>query len=79
MGDDGDLALSLSHHALQHQLTLGNALIDALAGGAANIQTLNTLLDEPAGQCANALGADCAVFVIAGIEGGNNAFSFLVS
>ena len=73
VGDDGQLALALGHDVLQDQLTLGHGLVDALAGGAADVDALDTLLDEPTGQLADGLGIDAALGIVAGIEGRNNA------
>ena len=55
----------------------GHGLVDALAGAAANIQTLNTLVDEPLGQSLGALDGNSAVVVIAGVQSGDNAFVLL--
>ena len=76
VGNDGDLALGLSHNVLQNHLTLFLALVDALTGGTAHIQALNALADEIPGQVPDSLGADIAFFVIASIEGGNNTLKF---
>ena len=77
VSDDGQLALGLSHDVLQNQLALFLALVDALAGGTANVQTLNTLVDEPLGQSLGALDGDSTVVVVAGVQSRNNAFVLL--
>ena len=76
MGDDGQLALGLSHDVLQDQLPLFLALIDALTGGAANVQALYSLLDKPAGQLPDSLRADVAFLVVAGVERRDDALEF---
>ena len=73
VGDHGQLALGLAHHSLQGLLALFLALVNALAGGTANVYALNALLDEVAGQLFGALNADVAFVVIAGVKRGNNA------
>ena len=65
MGDDGDLALGLAHDGLQHGLALIRVLVDALAGGTADVDALD------------ALGGDGAVRCIAGVEGGDDAAVFV--
>ena len=77
VSDDGQLAASLFHHIFQHQLTLGNALVDALAGGATDIQTLHALLDEPTGQFTDGSGVDLALLIVAGIESRDNTLILL--
>ena len=76
MGDDGQLALCHGHDVLQQQLALGNALVDALAGGAADVETLDALLNIIFGEGADGLGGDVSVFVIAGVECRDNACVF---
>ena len=76
VGDDCQLALGFRHDVLQHDLALFLALVDALAGGAANVQALDALVDEPAGQRPDALGVNLALGVITGIKRGNNALVF---
>ena len=76
MGDDGQLALGLSHNILQDHLPFFLALVDALAGGTANVQPLHSLLDKPAGQLPDSLGADVAFLVVAGVERRDDALEF---
>ncbi len=66
----------LGHHVLQHQLALGHALVDALAGGAAHIQALHALADQVAGERPHPVGADGALIVIAGVECRDDALIF---
>ena len=77
MGDDGDLALGLAHDGLQHGLALVRVLVDALAGGTADVDALDAFGDQVAGQCLDALGGDGAVRCIAGVEGGDDAAVFV--
>ena len=77
VGDDGELALGLGHDVLENQLALFLGLVDALAGGAANVQALDALLHEPAGQSADSIGVDATLGIVAGIEGGDNTLVFL--
>ena len=77
MGNNGDLALGLAHDGLQHGLALIRVLVDALAGGAADVNALDALGDQVAGQCLDALGGDGAVRCVAGVEGGDNAAIFV--
>ena len=77
VGNNGDLALGLAHDGLQHGLALIRVLVDALAGGAADVNALDALGDQVAGQCLDALGGDRAVRCVAGVEGRNNAAIFV--
>ena len=76
MGDDGDLALGLAHHGLEHGLALIRVLVDALAGGTADVDALDALGDQVAGQRLDTLGRDGAIGRIAGIKRGDNAAVF---
>ena len=77
MGDDGEPALGRLHHVLQHQLPLGDALVDALAGGAAHVHALDALLDQERRELADRRGADLPVPVIAGVKRGKYALILL--
>ena len=48
-----------------------------LAGGAADVNALDALGDQVAGQCLDALGGDRTVRCVAGVEGGDNAAVFV--
>src|SRR5699024_11618888 len=72
VGDDDHLALGLGHDVLQHHLALLHALVDALAGGAAHVQTVDALADQVAGQAPHPLRGDVPLVVITGIKGGND-------
>ena len=61
------------HHVFQHQLSLGYALVDALAGGAAHIQPLHPLVRQIADKGAHPLRGDGAGLVIAGVKRGDDA------
>ena len=74
VGDDSQLALGFRHDVFQHHLALFLALVDALAGAAADVQAFDALLNEPAGQGADRLGIDLAFRVIAGVESRDDAF-----
>ena len=76
VGNDGHAALVGLHHVLQHQLALFHALVDALTGGAAHIEALDTLLDKVLRKGPYTFGGDSACLVVAGIEGGDNALVF---
>ena len=71
--DDGQLALGHLHDVLDDDLALLNALVDALAGGAVDVHALDTLVHIVLGQGLDALRADVALVVVAGVECGNNA------
>ncbi len=77
VGDDGELAPGLGHDVFQHQLPLGHALIDALAGGAADVQALDALFHIIPGQLPDSLGVNLPLGIIAGIERGNDALILL--
>src|SRR5699024_7683320 len=66
----------LAHDRFQHGLALVGVLVDALARGAAHIEALDPLGDQVAGQRLDALDGDVALFVVAGIEGGDDALVF---
>jgi hypothetical protein len=76
MGDDGQLAAHLRHDVFQGLLPLGHALVDALAGGAAHIQALYSLVQQELRQGPDRRGADLAVLVIAGVKGGEDTLVF---
>ena len=76
VGNDGQLALGNFHDVLQQQLPLGNGLVNALAGGTAHVQALNTLIDVILGQLPDSLGGDIALFIIASVERRNNTGVF---
>ena len=76
MGDDHDTAFVRGHDILKNELALGDRLVDALAGGTAHIQALDPLSDEILRQFPHGLRRDRACFVIAGIEGRENALIF---
>ena len=71
--DDGQLTLSNLHDVLNDDLALFYVLVDALTGGAVDVNALDTLVHIVLGQCLDALGTDVALVVIAGVECGNNA------
>ena len=73
MVDDGELALGHSHHILDDDLPLGDALVNALAGGAVDVHTLDALVHKILSQSPDALGADIALLVVAGVKCGDNA------
>ena len=77
VGNDGDLALGLAHDGLKNGFALVRMLVDALAGGTADVDALDALGDQVAGQCLDALGGDGAVRCIAGVEGGDDAAVFV--
>ena len=77
VGDDGHFAAHLGHHVLQDGLALFNALVDALAGGAAHIQALHALVQQVLGKGPGTGGADGTVILVAGIERRENALVFL--
>ena len=77
MRNDGDLALRLAHDGLENGFALIGVLVDALAGGAADIDALDALGDQVAGQRLDALDRDRAVRCIAGIKCGDNAAVFI--
>ena len=72
VGNDGDLALGLAHDGLKNGFALVRMLVDALAGGTADVDALDALGNQVAGQRLDALGGDRAVRCVAGIEGGDN-------
>ena len=76
VGNDGQLALGNFHDVLQQQLPLGNGLVNALAGGTAHVQALDTLIDVILGQLANSLGGNIALFIVASVERRNNTGVF---
>ena len=76
VGNDDHLALGLGHHVLQYHLALSHALVDALTGGAAHIQTVDTLANQVAGQGADLVGRNVAGLIIAGVKGRNHALVF---
>ena len=76
VGDDGDLALSLAHDGFEDGFALVRVLVDALAGGAADVNALDALGDQVAGQSLDALGGDRAVRCVAGVESRNNTAVF---
>ena len=77
VGNNGDLALGLAHDSLQHGFALVRVLVDALAGGTADVDALDALGDQVAGQRLDALGGDRAVRCVAGVEGGDNTAVFI--
>ena len=73
LGNHRQLALGFGHDVLQNHLAFFLALVNALTGGAANVNALDALLDKIPGQRPNAFGTDVAFAVIAGVESRNNA------
>ena len=76
VGDHGQLALGLAHHGLQNGLALVDVLVDALAGGAADVNALDALGDQVAGQCLDPLHRNVALCVIAGVKGRDDTLIF---
>ena len=68
MGDDGELAPHLGHHILQDDLPLLDGLVDALAGGAADVEALDPLAQQVPGKGAGAFGGNIACIIIACVE-----------
>ena len=73
MRNDGTFALHLGHDGFEDGHALFFLQIDAFARGAAHVQPLDALVDQMPRQPARALHAHLSRFVIAGIEGGNDA------
>ena len=76
MRNDGALALHFFHHGFQNGHALFLFQIDALAGGAANIEALDALIDQITGKFLGAFNAYAAVILVAGIKRRDNAAIF---
>ena len=77
MSDHRKAPPCLCHYVFQNRLPLADALVDALARRAADINAFYALFGQMARQCAHPFGADLPCLIITGIEGRNNPLVFL--
>ena len=73
MRDDHDASFCGRHDVFEDQLPLCHRLINALTGRAAHIQALHALADQVLGQRAGGFRRYRARFIVAGIEGREDA------